>query len=260
MSNKEKNISLLLFVLSIALLGALVFNGRRDLTKLRASVNVEENSEVIDAAKKMAEHNIDKIDNEAVYTIEELINKEYLTGNEINPKTNKIYDKKTRVVVLVRNKKIEDVYITNYLFKDELSCDDICYLKENNYISFNNDIYRIIKIDKEGFIYITNNELKDTKGEDIDSYLKIVYNSLDKNIVDRVVNLKYDDIKNSNVIELQEKVVVDTNEGRKTYNVDTDEELESNLKEKVLPVIVLKSELTYEKGDGSQFDPYVLGE
>ena len=260
MSKKEKNISLLLLILSIGLLGALVFNGRRDLTKLRASVNVEENSEVIEAAKKMAEHNIDKIDDKVVYTVEDLIKKEYLTGNETNPKTKKVYDKKTRVVVIVKNKKVEDAYITNYLFKDKLSCDNTCYLKENNYVSFNNDIYRIVKIDKEGFIYITNNELKDTKGEDIDSYLKIVYNSLDKNIVDRVVNLKYDDIKNSNVIELQEKVVVDTEEGRRTFNVDSEEELEDSLKEKVLPIIVLKSNLTYEKGDGSQFDPYIIGE
>ncbi len=233
-------------------------------SSVKASVSSVEfqNTEVLNAARKMASDNAGSLKPENVYTIKELVSNKYLTGDEINPATGKEYSDDTRVVVVYRNNKIEDVYITNILFKEKLSCSSVCYFDSDNYISFNNDTYRILKMDQQGSIYITNNDTRTTDSGKIDSALKNVFNSLDRSLVSNVISLTDTDIEKSHMLSIDDIVVVNTNEGYKLYNVGSGniEAIGDRGTVKVFPIIVLRNNLTYVKGNGSQFNPYVLGE
>ena len=202
-----------------------------------------------------------KLKNESVITIKDLISNKYLTGSEIDPVTNQEYDEKTRIVIKVKDNKVEDIYLTNVPFKNILSCKDVCYMDFDNYLSYDNDIYRIIKIDSQGLIYITNGETKTVNKNDISTYLKNEYNSSEKSIVSTVVSVSNTDIEKSNTINIDNNIAVNTSSGYKLYNINNNT-IEDITVEKVdiIPVIVLKDSIIYEKGDGSKFDPYILGE
>lgn len=264
MSSKEKYLCLFLGVASIFLLGLTFFNDKIDFNNLlKASVAESslENNEVIEAARKMAEKNINEINGEVVYTIKDLVRNKYLTGNEIDPVTNEEYKEDTRVIVKVNNKKIEDIYISNILFKNKYNCKEVCYLDFDNYVYFNNNTYRILKIDGQGYIYITNQKIKKTSKDNIDFYLKNLKNSFTNSMVSNVTSLTDKDIEKSNMIELQDNVVVNTTSGYKIYNIDNNSVSEiSENKVTIYPVIVLKNNLIYEKGDGTKFDPFVIVE
>ncbi len=264
MNNKEKYLCLFLGFASVFLLGLTFFNNKINFNSmLKASISEVgiQNNVLIDAAKKMAQNNIDKLKKENVYTVKELIDNKYLTGNEIDPNTNKEYDENIRVVVLVKNGQIDDAFISNVLFKNKLSCDNVCYLDSDNYIYFNNDTYRILKIDQQGYVYITKNDVKKKDRNDIDLYFKKIKKSIDNRIVSDVISVSDKDIEKSNIIELENNVVVDTNEGYKLYNIDKGSI--QNIDSKIVnlyPIIVLSNDITYESGNGSKFSPYIIGE
>lgn len=264
MNTKEKYICLFLVVASVFLLSLTFFNNKINFSNLlKASVvdNNTNNNEVINAARNYANDNISALKNETVITVKDLINNKYLTGNEVDPVTNQEYDEKTRIIIKVKNNKVEDIYLTNVPFKNILSCKDVCYMDFDNYISYKNDIYRIIKIDSQGLIYITNGETKTINKNDISSYLKNEYNSSDKSIVSNIVSVSNTDIEKSNVINLDNNIIVNTSSGYKLYNINNNTIQDINIdKVNIIPVIVLKDSIIYEKGNGSKFDPYILGE
>ena len=263
MNNKEKYICAFLGVASIFLLGLTFFNNRIDLNSLlKASVSesIKQNNEVIDAAKKMANKDINNAKEVNVYTVKELIKNKLLTGNEIDPNTNKEYDENTRVVVIVKNGQIEDAYITDVLFKSIYSCEQVCYLDCDNYAYFNNDLYRIMKIDQQGYIYIVNDETKNTNKDEIDLYFKNLKNSFNNSDVINVISLTDIDIEKSNIINMEDNVVVNTSSGYKIYDVNNNSVINNNNdKVSVYPVIVLKSDITYEMGNGTKFNPFIIG-
>lgn len=240
------------------------FSSKIDLTKaIGASASfptvIDENT-IITATKNMVNENINEYnDGEVVITIKDLIKNKYLTGFEVNPATNRVYDENTRIIVSIENGTIKDAYMKNNLFKNVFSCSNVCYLNDDNYIAFNNDTYRIIKIDQEGSVYIFNNDSKTIDSKDIESTLKNYYNDLDKNIVKNVVSISLNDIENSNLIEIEDNAFVNTNTGYKLYNSITESTEDINSKESnIIPVIVLKDDITYEQGDGTKFSPYVV--
>ena len=263
----KKNIAylgILLIALSTVFLFMIVYSSRNDMNSMLiasvAEIN-EDDDVVIKAARNMASKNIDKIDKKVTYTIKDLIMNNYLTGEEINPVTNDYYDENTRIVVTVDNKTIQDIYISNDLFKNVFSCKNVCYPNDKNVVTFNNDIYQIIKIDQEGYIYITNKKLINSNKNNIDSSLKNYYNEINNELVSNVVSITIEDIEKNKIFDLEEDIVVNTDSGYKLYKYDSSNI--ENIKEskiKILPVIVLDKNITYMKGDGSKFNPYVLGE
>lgn len=219
-------------------------------------------SSIINAAKDMVSDNINKYeDGETIITIKELIKNKYLTGFEVNPSTNRVYDEDIRIIVTIENGNIKDAYMKNDLFKNVFSCDNVCYLNDNNYIAFNNDTYRILKIDQEDNIYMFNNDYKLVDSKDIDSTLKSYYNDLDKNIVKNVVSISLNDIENSELINIEDNIFVNTNSGYKLYDSITEKvENVTDKKANLIPVIILKDDITYEMGEGTKFSPYVINE
>ena len=198
-------------------------------------------SSIINAAKDMVSDNINKYeDGETIITIKELIKNKYLTGFEVNPSTNRVYDEDIRIIVTIENGNIKDAYMKNDLFKNVFSCDNVCYLNDNNYIAFNND-YKLV----------------DSK--DIDNTLKSYYNDLDKNIVKNVVSISLNDIENSELINIEDNIFVNTNSGYKLYDSITENvENVTDKKANLIPVIILKDDITYEMGEGTKFSPYVV--
>ena len=263
MKNKEKYICAFLGVASIFLLGLTFFNNKIDfnsLLKASVSESISQNNKVIEAAKKMANKDINKAKEINVYTVKELINNKLLNGNEIDPNTNKEYDENTRVVVKVKDGKIEDAYITDVLFKSIYSCEQVCYLDYDNYVYFNNDLYRIMKIDQQGYIYIVNDEVKNTNKDEIDLYLKNLKNSFNNSDVINAISITNTDIEKSNIINIDNNIVVNTSSGYKIYDIDKDIVFDSNSKKvSVYPVIVLKNDITYEMGNGTKFNPFIIG-
>ena len=226
---------------------------------LNASVAVkEDNTDVIESAKRMILDNIDKYDGEVSITINDLIKNKYLSIEELE-KNNTIYSDDTRVIIIVKNGRIIDTYIKNNLFRNVYSCEDLCYLNDDNYIAYNNDIYRIIKIDQNGYLYITNGDIKKLKNNNINKELRRIYNNLDKSITDNVVSLSENDINNYK-IDIQRDIIINTNSGYKKYNSINEqiEDISTVENSYIIPVIILKNNLSYEMGTGSKFNPYIL--
>lgn len=263
MNKKIKVFSLVLLICSVLILLVLVLSNTKNFSSLlKASVSgsSEETNEIIIAARSMALDNIDSLKESNVITIKDLIKNKYLTGDEINPSTNEKYDENTRIYIIVKNGQLEDIYLSGELFRNTLSCEDVCYIQDRNYIEFNNDTYRILKIDKEGNIYIYNNDIKKVDKNDIDKTIKNKFNSFNNSNIVNVINISKDDLLKGNV-DIEENIVVSTSEGYKIYNVDTNEVEEiSNGKVNIFPIIVLDKDITYVLGDGSKFNPFILGE
>jgi hypothetical protein len=252
-----------LIVGAVLLLGIVIYTNSKNLKNLlKASVSgsSEETNEIILAARNMALDNIDNLKDNNIITIKDLIANKYLTGDEINPSTNQKYDEDTRVIILTKNGELEDIFISGDLFRNVLSCKDICYIQDRNYLEFNNDTYRILKIDQEGNVYIYNDDIKKTKKDNIDNTIKNIYNSYNKNSVVNVVSLSEEDILKGN-LSIEDNIVVKTNNGYKLYNIDTNSIEDINTKNVyVFPLIVLNKDTTYVLGDGSKFNPFILDE
>ncbi|MBQ1495863.1 MAG: hypothetical protein IIZ40_00720 [Bacilli bacterium] len=227
-------------------------------SSLSASVAVkEDNNLILKASKKYVSDNIDNYDGEVIININDLIENNYVSNEELE-NLNKEYTDKLRIIVIVKDKEIKDAYIKNDLFKNVYSCDDLCYLNNDNYIAYNNDIYKIIKIDQEGYLYITNEEEIKIIDNDIDYTLKNYFNNSDKSISSSVLSLTDDDINNSDFI-IENDIIVNTSSGYKKYNSVSEniEELDDSVTS-IIPVIQLKNDLSYEMGDGSKFNPFIL--
>lgn len=263
MSKKFKVLSSFLIICSVVLLTFVILSGSKNLTSvLNASVtgSSEETNEVIIAARNMALDNMDRLKESNVFTIRDLITEKYLTGDEINPSTNQKYDENTRVTILTKNGELEDIFLSGDLFRNVLSCKETCYIQDRNYVEFNNDTYRILKMDQEGNIYIYNNDIKNIKNGNIDDSIKKIYNSYNMKSVVNVVSLSEEDVLKGNVL-LEENIVVKTNNGYKIYNVDSNNVEDINTKDvKIFPVIELNKDITYVLGDGSKFNPFILDE
>lgn len=263
MNKKIKVLSVFLIIGTVTLLGFVILSNSKNLSSLlKASVSgsSEETNEVIIAARSMALDNMDKLKESNIITVRDLITEKYMTGDEIDPSTNQKYDENTRIIILTKNGELEDIYLSGDLFRNVLSCKDICYIQDRNYLEFNNDTYRILKIDQEGNIYIYNDNIKKSKKDNIDNTIKNIYNSYDKRSVVNVVNLSEEDILKGN-ISIEENVVVKTTDGYKLYNIDTNQVEEINTNNvSIFPVIVLNKDITYVLGDGSKFNPFILGE
>ena len=253
MKNKVAVIYIFVGIFFISIIALMASNKNIKTNALGASVNIDSDSDKIalNAAKNMIIDNIDKYDGEVIIDTEELIKNGYIKEKNIN-KNNK------KIVAVINNNKIEDLYFKNNFFKDLFPCDSICYINKNNYIGFNNDIYRIVKVDKEGYIYLTNNKSDSINTNEIDSYLKKKYNELDKMMVKDVISISLEDLKESNAFELEDNLLVKIGNDYKTYNYVTEKVEDNKEKTDVIPLIVLKNDISHEMGEGTKFNPYII--
>lgn len=257
MKNKTIYIYIFIIVFLLSVIFFMIFSDEINSRFLGASIsNVSESDNiVIQAAENMIYDNIDDYDGENTITISDLIKRKYLKEKELNSKI----DKKTRIIFTVEKGKIIDIYLKNRLFTDKFSCLETCYINEKKYVAFNNDIYMIMKIDKEKNVYITKGSTKIVNYDDIDSEIKKLTNKFDKNIVLSVINVSYNDIKNSNILDIDNNLYIKNNNEYQIYNfISKKFEKANDSKAGIIPIVVLKSDITYEMGDGSKFNPYII--
>ena len=261
---------IVLYATSAVLFGIFLFflfyNNRLISNKsLGASVdNIQKETDnpAVNSAKKFIEDNIEVYDGYTELTVEYLKKVGYMTGEEIYEKTNSPFKDEVRIALEISNGKVVDAYLKNIYFTDVYSCTDVCYFNQDNYLVLDGTLYRIIKMDQDNNIYATQNINKTVLGKDIEEKFKEYNNNFKDSIVKNVTSVTYNDVKNSTIIEKNDNIVVNTSEGYKDYNVDT-EELEKIEDEKaynVLPVLVIKNDLLYEGGTGTQLDPFLIGE
>ena len=253
----------LLFILSIfALFKSQIINYQN---LIKASViDSEMNELVINSAKSMVNKNINKYKKDEVIkiTIFDLINKDYIEEDIFDKEPNLKED--DIVYVFLENHKIVDVYIKSktlkdYLFEKDLNdnfivINDSKYFVGNpsdNYLYFDNEIYRIIKVTKNGNIFIIN----DDKNEKINiKDLKDYY--LDDKIIPLTLE-EYNNTKLNNETFLDkeyEYFLKDNNEFKIINNY-------TNKSEAYLRnVVMLSSDVTIENGNGTILNPFIISE
>ena len=214
------------------------------------------------------------------YTVKELIDDGYLKEDTKNPITNKEYED-TKVIITKKDNDVSVDYISGVTLFDRVkkkSESDGLY-KENgiytykgtnakNYISFNGEIYRIIKIDNYQSTYIIKDELnvnisKSSIDEYVNSYYNDNYNEIIKNNIQSVDVLEYNDYKNSYLegdtyIVNNNDVWVRDNEYKSLSYITNDINQSTNANIRL--VLKLKNTITTISGDGSQLNPYVVME
>lgn len=255
---KKKLVYIFALVAVISTISLVLINNKISLRNINASVvdRRENNDIIIDKAREMINDNINNYsDGNHTITIKDLIDNKYIDKELINKETNEKYDENIRIIFNIKDRKITDIVIKNQLFKDKL-CENLCYFTDNKYISFNSKLYKILKIDSDGYTYAMDENILINKNK-INDKLDSIYNKLDNNYVYKVDSVSYIDITKSKIISRNDDIFVKDVDKYNIYDINN--KIVSNTNEAYLiPVIVFNNKITYEMGDGSKFNPYII--
>lgn len=267
---KKRFIYWLVFVVLVFVLAYFIFSSSIfDNIRNKASLSDAENISVLDDVKRYVENNISNYNDETII----FTKKDLLVNSIIKEDSN--LDETSRVYVEVKGGLINDAYIknrsiNNYIMNEVKS--DSLVLKDNsyyyvgenadNYIIFNNELYRIIKVNNEGNIFIIKNDKEDVvKSNKIDTYIQIFKN---KRLYSYIVNVSLLNISeynntikdNKTYLECNYKYFVNTSNGYEVVNAVIPNEDEAALK----LVIEIDKDASYEKGVGTIVDPIIISE
>ena len=274
-------IELLSVIIILAIISVIAYPKVADviaLSKISAYNSAKGN--IIESArlKYIADVNNPKI---VEYTIDDLITSGYLSKDTKNPLTNKDYEN-TKVLVTNDNGDISFKYVEGNTLYDEISAlndksgvykqdNDYIFkgINNNNYVSFNKEIYRILKVDEMRNVYLLKDEInKIVNKNELDEYIMSYYNDnysekIKRNIL-MIDILGYDDYKNSFIndnsyITNNNNIWVRKGNDVRSLSYIT-EEMTNDNKANIRMVLKLKSNISVIKGDGSQLNPYVLTE
>lgn len=212
------------------------------------------------------------------YTVDDLINDGYLKKDIKNPITNEKYDN-TKVIITNENDKISYSYVEGKTLFDLINTKNdkdglyeenevLLYkgINSKNYVSFNGEIYRIIKCDKYRNIYILKDTKKNVNKSDITDYVNSYYNDNYSEIMkDNIVSynlLDYSDYINSflnkeSFITINNDIFIKNNNDYKVLSYLSNELIQKE-NANILLVIKIKNSLTVQSGSGTQLDPYII--
>ncbi len=240
---------------------------------------------ILESAKNKYSADINNISNTVTeYTVKELIDSGYIDKNTINPLTGKKYDDDTKVMLSNENGKIKIYYINGDTLLEivkKLNEESGIYIENNeyiykgskskNYISFNQSIYRIVKVDKMGYSYIINNDCsKNVHKNKINTNLSTVYNDKYDEYMKKMMSSKinmitkkiYDDSydKSDTYIESNNNMWIKDGNNYLILDNITGETLKTNTDQYACMkyIIKLKNNIVIEKGDGTQLNPYII--
>lgn len=268
----------LIFIISIFAVPAI--NNLKESILLNKFDNSSEN--IIDGAKSKYSANINDVSKDGImeYTVNDLIKEGYLKEDEINPITGEKYKKDDKVLVITKNGYVTYKFVSGTTLINKIKKsdgvqsinDEVYFIGENpnNYISFNEEIYRIIKIDKDNNIVVINDDFdKKISLNKINTYLETKqndsFNNLSKEmIVSKMSVLDYDTYKNTFSFDksfinknYDYSIWLYTSEGYKAYNM-MDDEIIDEKDAWINPVTKLDYSIIVEKGKGTRTDPYIL--
>lgn len=235
-------------------------------------------SNIVDAAKLkyLADVNSTSI---TEYTVQDLIDTGYIKKGTKNPLTDEDYDNNTKVLITNEEGIIKYEYVegkTLYDYTSTKSEKENVYKINNefiykgkdslNYVSFNKDIYRLIKVDKYKRAYLVKETDTKINKENISEYEKSYTND---NFDEEIRNKLYSDasivsldLYNQTLLNNSSYINMDNNDWIKDNNeykvMTMNNEFISIDSAKTYIVLKLNANVTVSGGNGTQLNPYVL--
>ncbi len=235
-------------------------------------------NKLINSAKsKYAGDVTDATNDEKEYTVKELIDEGYFDGSEINPLTNKKYNKDDKVLIITKNgittyRFINGTTLAN-IIKDKndilIDNDNYYFTGENpkNYVSFNEKIYRIISLNNDKVLIINDSLEKNISKDEINTYLKTSINDIYKEEYKKLIidDLKVLDIysfkntikNNKSFLITNNNIWISEDNEIKNYDLLVNSFINSD-NAWLSPIITIDGNNVITKGDGSRLNPYTL--
>ena len=235
-------------------------------------------SNIVDAAKLkyLADVNSTSI---TEYTVQDLIDTGYIKKGTKNPLTDEDYDNNTKVLITNNNGVVRSEYVEGKTLYDYISAKgekDNVYKINNefiykgkdslNYVSFNKDIYRLVKVDKYRSAYLVKETDVMINKENIEEYEKSYTND---NFDEEVRNKLFSDasiisleLYNQTILNNTSYINMDNNDWIKDNNeykvMTMNNEFTNVDSAKTYIVLKLNGNVTVSGGNGTQLKPYIL--
>ena len=235
-------------------------------------------SNIVDAAKLkyLADVNSTSI---TEYTVQDLIDTAYIKKGTKNPLTDEEYDNNTKVLITNNNGVIKYEYIEGKTLYDYVSTksekenvykvnNEFIYKGKDslNYVSFNKEIYRLVKVDMYRCAYLVKETDEKIDKQNIAEYEKSYTND---NFDEEVRNKLFSDasiisleLYNQTILNNASYINMDNNDWIKDNNeykvMTMNNEFTSVDSAKTYIVLKLNGNVTVSGGNGTQLKPYVL--
>ena len=255
----------LVFILAYFIFSSSIFESMNN----KASLSETDQVTLLDDVKTYVTNNISKYNEDVIiFTKNDLVvNSIIKEDNELEDTSRVFVEKKDGVVTdaYIKNRSIND-YIMKEVKSDSFVVKDnsYYYVGENadNYILFNNELYRIMKVDSDGNLLIIKNDKEEVvKKNKVDTYIQIFKNRKYYSYIKNVTLLNISDYNNTisngkTYLESNYKYFVNTSDGYVIVNAINDGEDEAAIK----LVVEIDKDASYEKGVGTIVDPIIISE
>ena len=235
-------------------------------------------SNIVDAAKLkyLADVNSTSI---TEYTVQDLIDTGYIKKGTKNPLTDEEYDNNTKVLITNNNGVVRYEYVEGKTLYDYVSTksekenvykvnNEFIYKGKDslNYVSFNKEIYRLVKVDMYRCAYLVKETDEKIDKQNIAEYEKSYTND---NFDEEVRNKLFSDasiisleLYNQTILNNASYINMDNNDWIKDNNeykvMTMNNEFTSVDSAKTYIVLKLNGNVTVSGGNGTQLKPYVL--
>lgn len=235
-------------------------------------------SNIVDAAKLkyLADVNSTSI---TEYTVQDLIDTGYIKKGTKNPLTDEDYDNNTKVLITNNNGVVRYEYVEGKTLYDYVSTksekenvykvnNEFVYKGKDslNYVSFNKDVYRLVKVDMYRCAYLVKETDEKIDKQNIVEYEKSYTND---NFDEEVRNKLFSDasiisleLYNQTILNNSSYINMDNNDWIKDNNeykvMTMNNEFISVYSAKTYIILKLNGNVTVSGGNGTQLNPYVL--
>jgi len=235
-------------------------------------------SNIVDAAKLkyLADVNSTSI---TEYTVQDLIDTGYIKKGTKNPLTDEDYDNNTKVLITNNNGVVRYEYVEGKTLYDYVSTksekenvykvnNEFVYKGKDslNYVSFNKDVYRIVKVDMYRCAYLVKETDEKIDKQNIEEYENSYTND---NFDEEVRNKLFSDasiisleLYNQTILNNSSYINMDNNDWIKDNNeykvMTMNNEFTSVDSAKTYIVLKLNGNVTVSGGNGTQLKPYIL--
>ncbi len=235
-------------------------------------------SNIVDAAKLkyLADVNSTSI---TEYTVQDLIDTGYIKKGTKNPLTDEDYDNNTKVLITNNNGVVRYEYVEGKTLYDYVSTksekenvykvnNEFVYKGKDslNYVSFNKDVYRLVKVDMYRCSYLVKETDEKIDKQNIEEYEKSYTND---NFDEEVRNKLFSDasiisleLYNQTILNNSSYINMDNNDWIKDNNeykvMTMNNEFTSVDSAKTYIVLKLNGNVTVSGGNGTQLKPYIL--
>lgn len=235
-------------------------------------------SNIVDAAKLkyLADVNSTSI---TEYTVQDLMDTGYIKKGTKNPLTDEDYDNNTKVLITNNNGVVRYEYVEGKTLYDYVSTksekenvykvnNEFVYKGKDslNYVSFNKDVYRIVKVDMYRCAYLVKETDEKIDKQNIAEYEKSYTND---NFDEEVRNKLFSDasiisleLYNQTILNNSSYINMDNNDWIKDNNeykvMTMNNEFTSVDSAKTYIILKLNGNVTVSGGNGTQLKPYIL--